>query len=103
MSTHTSWICPECRDYNCGEDTRCAYCGQSAEFLHWLTAVDEYLADEDKTRADLPYRLDQWWDMWDHCINPETAVSAAFILLADNFPAHLLPAHAAYTPRYSLN
>lgn len=23
---HDSWICGECRDYNCGEDTTCAYC-----------------------------------------------------------------------------
>ena len=103
MTTHTSWICPECRDYNCGDQTRCAYCGQSAEFLAWLTAVDTELADRDETRDSLPYRLDQWWDMWDCCVAPDDAVTAALILRADNFPASLLPAHAAYVNRYSTN
>lgn len=66
------------------------------EFEAWLDAVDYELEEWDKDRGQMPYRLDQWWDMWDHSITPEDAVAAAVVLLRDNFPASLLPLHDAY-------
>lgn len=64
------------------------------EFTAWLEAVDYELADIDESRETFPYQLHQWWDMWDHGIEPTDAVSAALILLpGSNAPE---PAHPAY-------
>ena len=77
-----SWICVDCRDYNNGEDNRCVYCGIWQEFSDWLWQVDLRLAErlEITSRADLPYLPHQWWELWDHCVDPETAVITAILL-----------------------
>lgn len=95
MTTHASWICPQCRDYNLGEDTYCSYCGQSAEFLHWLDAVDKHLADCDEgPREAMPYLLHQWWELYDHSMSPEDAARAAWLLSPASTVAW--PEHLAY-------
>lgn len=95
MTAHTSWICPQCRDYNLGEHAYCAYCGQSAEFLFWLAAVDTHLAElGEGPRDSMPYKLHQWWELHDHCMSPEDAANAARLLS----PAQTVPwpEHLAY-------
>ena len=64
------------------------------EFEAWLAELDYELEQCEDSRDNLPYLLHQWWDMWDHGIEPEDAASAAFILLPGrNVPE---PAHPAY-------
>lgn len=93
------WICWECRDYNLTEEPNCVYCGRSMYSFHqWLHAVDFHLADRDETRDKLPYQLWQWWEMWDHNIEPGDAVNAALLLLPSETKPW--PEHAAYAPKY---
>lgn len=64
------------------------------EFEAWLADVDYQLEQSDDARENLPYQLHQWWDMWDHGIEPQDAVSAAYILVPErNTPE---PEHPAY-------
>lgn len=64
------------------------------EFDMWLQEVDDELQDRDEIRGNLPYRLHQWWDMWDHGITPEDAASAAMLLQPECTTPQ--PSHPAY-------
>lgn len=65
------------------------------EFDTWLAAVDAHLADIDENRARMPFQLHQWWELWDHCMTPQDAANAAWLLRPGmNAP---WPAHAAYS------
>jgi hypothetical protein len=88
------WICMDCRDYNLDTDTNCVYCGKPMDsFTRWLYAVDAELADRDESRDDLPYQLWQWWEMFDHNIEPGDAANAALLLRPSEtkpWPAHTI-------------
>ena len=93
------WICMDCVEYNLTDDTNCVYCGISMHgFSQWLHAVDFHLADCEESRDNLPYQLWQWWEMWDHNIDPVAAANAALLLRPSETKPW--PEHAAYTPRY---
>ena len=93
------WICMDCVEYNLTDDTNCVYCGISMHsFNQWLHKVDTELADSYESRDNLPYQLWQWWEMFDHNIEPGHAVSAALLLRPSETKPW--PEHAAYTPKY---
>ena len=89
-----TWICVECKDYVGGENRRCWFCGIDQEFSGWLWQVDWKLQDSDISRADLPYHLHQWWDMWDANVDPGDAFIAAMILAPSETKPW--PEHAVY-------
>jgi hypothetical protein len=64
-------------------------------FTQWLHAVDAALADCEVSRDELPYMLWQWWEMFDHNIEPGDAVNAALLLRPSEIKPW--PEHAVYT------
>lgn len=53
------------------------------QFLNWLEEVDQILANNDMSRDKLPYYAHQWWELWDHDLDPSSAVVSALLLCPD--------------------